>query len=124
MRRILVAEDDSALRLLFRLWLVRDRCFVIDVPDGRAAIEALERGPLPDAAVLDVDLPFVDGLSVCRYLHARAPSVPVVIASALEDVGPAARAAGASVVLVKPCTRGELLAALDHVLSPVLRAAS
>jgi two-component system, OmpR family, response regulator len=85
MDRILVAEDDAALRLLYTIWLESAGFDVTQVADGRAAIEALERRPLPDAALLDVEMPFVDGLSVCRYLHALDPSIRVVVATGVED---------------------------------------
>ena len=124
MRRILVAEDDSALRALYRLWLENGGYVVADVPDGGAAVGLLERGPLPDAAVLDVDMPRVDGLAVCRYLHARAPEIPIVIATGVDGMEDEALAAGAAVVLAKPFGGEELLAALAEAAPLVLRRAS
>jgi len=122
MRRILVAEDDPALRFLYGIWIDAGGGEAVVAADGREAIGRLERGPLPDAAVLDVDMPFVDGLSVCRYLHARAPTIPIVVVSGIEDVRPAALAAGANAVLAKPCGRDDLLGALAG--TPILRRAS
>jgi CheY-like chemotaxis protein len=112
MDRILVAEDDAALRLLYTIWLESAGFDVTQVADGRAAIEALERRPLPDAALLDVEMPFVDGLSVCRYLHALDPSIRVVVATGVEDARADALAAGAADVLRKPCDRGQIVAAV------------
>jgi CheY-like chemotaxis protein len=112
MDRILVAEDDAALRLLYMIWLESAGFDVTQVADGRAAIEALERRPLPDAALLDVEMPFVDGLSVCRYLHALDPSIRVVVATGVEDARADALAAGAADVLRKPCDRGQIVAAV------------
>jgi len=111
--RILVAEDDLALRLLYRLWLEHAGHAVVEAADGRQAIELVELGPPPEAAVLDVDMPYVDGLSVCRYLRLRDPGLPIVVATGIEDIQPAALAAGATTVLAKPCDRDELLAALN-----------
>jgi len=122
MRRILVAEDDSALRLLYGIWLGSHGYDVTAVADGRAAIAMLERGPLPDAAVLDVDMPFVDGLSVCRYLHARDAAVPIVLVTGIEEVRAEALAAGAVQVLAKPCDHHVLAGALSSALRPALRA--
>lgn len=113
MARILVAEDSPALRLLYSLWLEGDGHEVVAVADGRAAIEALERGRMPDAAVLDVEMPYVDGLSVCSYLRMRAPTVPIVIVSGVDGVRADALAAGASVVLAKPFSPAELTAAVS-----------
>src|SRR2546430_614360 len=95
MDRILVAEDDAALRLLYTVWLESAGFDVTPVADGRAALEALERRPLPDAALLDIEMPFVDGLSVCRYLHALDPAVRIVVVTGMEDARGAALTAEA-----------------------------
>jgi DNA-binding response OmpR family regulator len=112
MSRILVAEDDAALRALYVIWLEHAGFDVVECADGREALAALEGGLAPGAALLDVDMPYVDGLSVCRYLHARDENAPIVVVSGVEDIRSAALAAGAFDVLVKPCGREQLLAAL------------
>ena len=113
MAAILVAEDDAALRLLYTMWLESAGHRVTAVADGRAAIAAIQR-LVPDAAVLDVEMPFVDGLAVCRYLHARDPNVAVLVVSGVEEVRAAALAAGASEVIGKPCDRVRLVQALGR----------
>jgi len=112
MDRILVAEDDAALRLLYTIWLESAGFDVTPVADGRAALEALERRPLPDAALLDVEMPFVDGLSVVAVSHAKDPSVRIVVVTAMEDARGDALAAGAAEVIRKPCDRGRIVAAV------------
>jgi CheY-like chemotaxis protein len=107
MRSVLVAEDDAALRGLYRVWLEGEGYHVSEAADGREAIRLLEAGPLPDAAVLDVDMPYVDGLSVCRYLRLRSRSVRIVIVSGVQPIS-----AEANAILAKPCDREELVAAL------------
>ena len=107
MRSVLVAEDNAALRGLYRLWLGGEGYLVSEAADGREAIRMLEAGPLPDAAVLDVDMPYVDGLSVCRYLRLRSRTVRIVVVSGIRPVAPEANA-----ILAKPCEREELLGAL------------
>ncbi len=124
MHRVLVAEDDTALRRLYGIWLVHDGYDVVSCADGREALDALERGLVVDAAVLDVDMPYVDGLSVCRYLHARDASIPIAMVSGIDHLGSAALAAGATALLTKPCAREDLLGALAGALRPALRAAS
>ena len=124
MRRILVAEDDPALRALYRLWLEHAGYVVVDVPDGGAALDLLEQGPLPDAAVLDVDMPRVDGIAVCRYLHARAPGIPVVMATGMDGMAGEALAAGTASLLPKPFDGDELLTALAEAAPLLLRRAS
>jgi CheY-like chemotaxis protein len=107
MRSVLVAEDNAGLRGLYRLWLEGEGYDVGEAADGREAIRLLEAGPLPDAAVLDVDMPYVDGLSVCRYLRLRSRTARIVIVSGVRPVAPEADA-----ILAKPCARQELLGAL------------
>jgi len=107
MRSVLVAEDDAALRWLYRVWLEGAGYRVTEAADGGEAIRLLEAGPLPDAAVLDVDMSYVDGLSVCRYLRLRSLSVRIVIVSGMQPISVEANA-----ILAKPCDREELVAAL------------
>jgi len=114
MTRILVADDDPALRRLYAIWLELDGFTVVEAADGREAIEIVERGPMPHGAVLDVDMPLVDGLAVCRYLHARDPALPVVVVTGVDEAADDAHAAGAVEVLGKPCSREDLLAVLHR----------
>lgn len=113
MAEILVAEDDAALRLLYVIWLESAGHRVTAVADGREAMAQIQRR-VPDAAVLDVEMPFVDGLAVCRYLHARDPHVAVLVVSGIEEVRAAALAAGASEAIGKPCDRVRLVQALGR----------
>jgi CheY-like chemotaxis protein len=122
MHRVLVAEDDLVIRRLYVIWLESAGYDVVDVADGRAAIELLDHGTLPDAAVLDVDMPYVDGLSVCRYLHARDPEMAIVIATGTVGAEREAYASGASALLTKPCSREELLQALSAAERPAAAA--
>lgn len=112
MARILVAEDNAALRLLYSIWLRHDGDDVRAVGDGREAIELVETGWVPDAAVLDVEMPFVDGLAVAHYLHARDERIHIVVVSALDDVRKPAFHAGATDVFAKPVDRDQLVAAI------------
>lgn len=110
--RVLLAEDEPALRLLYGIWLSASGYDVDAAADGADALNAVVARGLPDAAVLDVRMPRVDGLAVCRSLRARSDRLPIVIASSLEDVEEAALAAGADVVIPKTSERQELCAAL------------
>src|SRR2546430_16993441 len=112
MDRILVAEDDAALRLLYAVWLESAGFDVTPVADGRAALEALERPPLPDAALLDVEMPFVDGLSVCRSLHAFYPSVRIVPVTGREHARGAALTAPHAAATPQPCHPAEHIPAV------------
>ena len=110
--RVLVAEDEASFRLLYGIWLSASGYDVVEAVDGADALQAVAAHGLPDAAVLDVRMPRVDGLAVCRSLRARSVQLPILIVSSLDDVEEAAHVAGADVVLPKTAEREELCAAL------------
>ena len=85
--------------------------------DGREALDALA-GRAPDALVLDVLMPHVDGLEVCRRLRAAGDRTPVLVLTARDAVptGCAGLDAGADDYLVKPFALEELLARLRALL--------
>ncbi|UWP79980.1 response regulator transcription factor [Dactylosporangium fulvum] len=78
--RVLVAEDDPKQARLVRAYLERDGHGVLVVGDGRSAIEQC-RARRPDLVVLDVMMPHVDGLDVCRVLRAES-AVPILMLTA------------------------------------------
>jgi DNA-binding response OmpR family regulator len=78
--RILIAEDDPKQANLVRIYLEREGYSVLTVRDGRAALEAA-RTRKPDLLILDVMMPSVDGLDVCRILRAES-RVPILLLTA------------------------------------------
>jgi DNA-binding response OmpR family regulator len=78
--RILVAEDDRKQSELLRIYLEREGHSVQVVADGTTALERC-RGNQPDLVILDVMLPAVDGLDVCRILRAES-DVPIMLLTA------------------------------------------
>jgi two-component system response regulator MprA len=115
--RVLLADDEPAIRLLYGIWLSASGYDVDVAADGADALNAVAEHGLPDAAVLDVNMPRVDGLAVCRSLRARSTRLPIVIVSSHDDIEVAALVAGADVVLVKTAEREELCAALGAARS-------
>ena len=81
--RILVADDTDSIRALYRKLLATDGHEVIDVGDGEAALAAVQKHH-PDVVLLDVTMPHLDGLEVCRRLKAdpATASIPVVFLTA------------------------------------------
>lgn len=77
---ILVVDDDPRLRELVRYTLVRAGFSVREAADGREALAAITR-QAPDLVVLDVLMPELDGMSVCRELRSTHPQLPVVFLS-------------------------------------------
>ncbi len=114
--RILVAEDDCKQADLICRYLEREGYSVAVVHDGRAAIEAA-RQRRPDLLVLDVMMPRVDGLDVCRVLRAES-DVPIIMLTArsTEDDMLLGLDLGADDYLTKPYSPRELVARVRTVL--------
>jgi two-component system, OmpR family, response regulator MprA len=115
--RILVVDDEPAVRSALDRALRLERYDVDVAADGRAALDALaERRP--DAVVLDVAMPGVDGLEVTRRLRAAGERVPVLLLTARDAVDDrvAGLDAGADDYLVKPFALRELHARLRALL--------
>jgi two-component system response regulator MprA len=115
--RILVVDDDAAVRDALSRTLRFEGYQVGLAGDGEAALR-LVRGEEPDAVVLDVMMPGLDGLAVCRELRAGGCQLPVLMLTARESVGDrvAGLDAGADDYLVKPFATEELLARLRALL--------
>jgi two-component system response regulator DesR len=116
--RVLVAEDMRILRdtLVAVLRLETDIEVVAQVPDGLAIVPAAMEHR-PDLAVLDIDLPGVDGLTAAGQLHERLPGCRVLILTVLGKPGNLRRALDAHVAgfLVKDAPADELIAAVRRV---------
>jgi len=114
--RILVAEDDPKQADVVRRYLEREGHAVLVVHDGRAAIDEARRRT-PDLVVLDVMMPGVDGLDVCRVLRAES-DVPIIMltARASEDDLLLGLDLGADDYLGKPYSPRELTARVRTIL--------
>lgn len=115
--RVLVVDDDAAIRRSLGRAL-RLRGFDVAVADGgAAALDLLGRTP-PDVLVLDISMPGVDGIEVCRTLRSGGSDLPVLVLSALDEVADrvAGLQAGADDYLVKPFALEELVLRLHALL--------
>jgi two-component system response regulator MprA len=115
--RILVVDDDHAVRRSIDRALRLEGYDVVAVPSGGEALEALALGPL-DAVILDLGLPDLDGLSVCRSIRAAGDDTPVLMLTARDAIDDRVQGldAGADDYLVKPFALAELLARLRALL--------
>ena len=114
--RVVVAEDDVKQAELVRRYLERDGHHVVVVHDGTAALAAA-RSVSPDLVVLDVMMPGLDGLSVCRALRAESDvAIMMLTARVSEDDLLLGLELGADDYLTKPYSPRELAARVRTLL--------
>lgn len=120
---MLLADDDRAIRESLERALGLEGYVVTAVGDGVQALSAIRR-KVPDVVVLDVMMPGVDGLGVCRVIRADGMRVPILLLTALVEVDARVEGldAGADDYLAKPFDLEELLARLRALLRRVLPA--
>jgi len=110
--KILVVDDERAVRDALRRALELQGYEVDLAADGEEALARLGADGHPDAVVLDILMPGIDGLEVCRRIRRSGDSVPVLMLTARDAVGDRVEGldAGADDYLVKPFALEELLA--------------
>ena len=117
--RVLVVEDDPGVRESLRRSLTFNGFTVVTADDGAAGLAAAtSTTERPDAVLLDVMLPRMDGLEVCRRLRAAGDDLPILMLTARDEVADrvAGLDAGADDYLPKPFALEELLARLRALL--------
>jgi two-component system response regulator MprA len=115
--RVLVVDDDAAVRDSLARTLRFEGHEVDTARDGQEAL-AMVRAGEPDAVILDVSMPVMDGLECCRELRAAGVLVPVLMVTARDSVGDrvAGLDAGADDYLIKPFALQELQARLRALM--------
>ncbi|MBA3262742.1 MAG: response regulator transcription factor [Thermoleophilaceae bacterium] len=115
--RVLIVDDDRSLREALRRALVLGGYDTLSAANGKEAL-ARVADSTPDALVLDIGLPDVDGLEVCRRLREAGNRVPVLVLTARDAIEDRIDGldAGADDYLVKPFDVGELKARLRALL--------
>jgi DNA-binding response OmpR family regulator len=81
---VLVVEDEPAIAALVRMYLEREGFAVLTASSGEDALRVAGSSP-PDAVILDIGLPGIDGLEVCRRLRAEPPGPPILFVTARDD---------------------------------------
>ena len=118
MKRVLIAEDESAIREFVVINLKRGGYDVIEAQDGAEALELYEScGGDVDVAVLDVMMPNVDGLTVCRELRAKNNNIGIIMltAKSQEMDKITGLMMGADDYMTKPFSPTELVARVDAI---------
>jgi DNA-binding NarL/FixJ family response regulator len=116
--RVLVADDHADLVKAVCRLLAADCDVVGSVADGRAVLEAAQRLE-PDAIVVDVNLPNLNGLEACRQLTQRHPQMKVIVFTAMNDPDIRQRSfeVGASGFVFKMAGDGDLLATIKRLFA-------
>lgn len=124
MMRILLAEDEKSLSRAIAALLQKNNYAVDAVFDGEEALNYLSSGDY-DAAILDIMMPKMDGLTVLRRVRAQGNAVPILMLTARSEIDDKVKGldAGANDYLTKPFATRELLARLRamtrvHVTQP------
>jgi len=114
--RILVIEDDEAILKLIRRSLAYEGYQVVTATDGPSGLTAARDNP-PDLVVLDLMLPGLDGMEVCRRLRSGGPT-PIIILTAKDSINDRVMGLdmGADDYMVKPFNLDELLARVRALL--------
>jgi two-component system response regulator MprA len=115
--RVLVVDDDRALRDAVTRALRLEGYEGIDAADGAQALAQVE-SQRPDAVILDLGLPTIDGITVCQVLRARGDRTPILVLTARTEVSDRVQGldAGADDFMSKPFALEELLARLRALL--------
>jgi DNA-binding response OmpR family regulator len=116
---VLLVEDEEDLASLVEAYLVQEGYGVVSVGSGAAALQVLEREPVR-LVVLDLTLPDMDGLDLCRQIRTRS-AVPVVMLTARDEAPDriAGLEVGADDYIGKPFSPRELVARMKAVLRRV-----
>ena len=118
-QRILIIDDDSDGRLMLQTRLEANGFLVSSAANGEEGI-ALAHAQHPDAILLDVVIPKISGLEVCRRLKkdpdTKAVPVVIITAAMFDDLEQRVRDAGADAWVRRPCTSVELLKVINGAI--------
>jgi DNA-binding response OmpR family regulator len=119
---ILVVEDSNDIRRLVQHILSQGGYKVTSAADGPSGWSAFER-LRPDLVLLDVNLPGIDGIELCRRIKEASPQTPVIILTVQAETEAVRRGlqAGANAYLAKPFEISRLMAAVNDALLPPIR---
>jgi two-component system response regulator ResD len=117
MASVLIVEDDETVAGVLVSYLERAGHRAKHVSDGRAGLEIIE-SDRPDLVVLDLMLPIIDGLEVCRRVRRRLPDLPIVMLTALGEAEDriAGLEIGADDYITKPFSPREIILRIEALL--------
>ena len=126
MKRVLVVEDEASIREMVALNLKMAGWEVLEAPSAERALELMHQSEHCDAALLDIMLPGMDGLSLCETIRRDDSDIGIIIVSAKGQESDKIRglSIGADDYITKPFSVSELVARLEALTRRVKRGAS
>ena len=123
MKRVLVVEDEASIREMVALNLKMAGWEVVEAPSAERALELMHSGERCDAALLDIMLPGMDGLSLCETIRRGASDIGIIIVSAKGQESDKIRglSIGADDYITKPFSVSELIARLEALTRRIHR---
>lgn len=123
MKRVLVVEDETSIREMVALNLRMVGWDVLEAPSAERALELLHTAQRCDAALLDIMLPGMDGLSLCETIRRDDPAIGIIIVSAKGQEEDKIRglSIGADDYITKPFSVSELIARVEALVRRVRR---
>ena len=119
-KRVLIADDDPVMRHLITTIVKQQECEVVMAHDGREAYRILQSDSQFSAAILDMTMPYLEGLDLIRYMRSerRLMRIPIMMITAERDIKlmGSCFAAGAAAFLPKPFTPDQLQSAIRMLL--------
>lgn len=122
-RTLMVIDDNKSVRESLRFLLARRGYAVLDAADGPAALALAAQHPI-DGALVDVNMPGMNGVAVCRALHEHAAAngrriaVWLMTGARTAEIARAAAEAGALVLLQKPFDIPDLMRRIEEEIGP------
>ncbi|HKO34908.1 MAG TPA: response regulator [Pyrinomonadaceae bacterium] len=118
--RVFIADDDPVMRHLLTAAVEQQHCEVVIASDGREAYRVLQSDSKFRAAILDMSMPFLEGLDIVHYMRSekRLMKIPIMIITAEESLKLMndSFSAGATAFLPKPFTSDQLESAIRMLL--------
>ena len=123
MKRVLVVEDEASIREMVALNLKMAGWEVVEAPSAERALELMHHGEECDAALLDIMLPGMDGLSLCETIRRENNEIGIIIVSAKGQESDKIRglSIGADDYIAKPFSVSELVARLEALTRRIKR---
>ena len=123
MKQVLVVEDEASIREMVALNLKMAGWEVVEAPSAERALELMHHGEECDAALLDIMLPGMDGLSLCETIRRENNEIGIIIVSAKGQESDKIRglSTGADDYITKPFSVSELVARLEALTRRIKR---